>query len=521
MPFSRLLVLLVLSLPSPVTATAGTAPRDIRLRPLGTYASGLFDQGGAEIVAHDPATQRLFVVNGGTQTIDVIDASNPSSLRFLFTISLAAYGSAANSVAVKNGVVAAAVEANVKTDPGKVVFFDVNGAFLSSVGVGALPDMLTFTPDGSRVLVANEGEPNDDYSVDPEGSVSIINLRRGVKSLTAADVRTARFTSFNSRRLDPSIRIYGPGATVAQDLEPEYIAVSRDGRTAKVTLQENNALGLLDIVSGRFTALKGLGFKNHKLAANALDPSDRDGAIKIKPYPVFGLYQPDAIAAFEANNQTYYITADEGDARAYSAFNEEVRVDALTLDPATVPNAAILQDNAQLGRLTVTIANGDRDGDGDYDALYVLGGRSFSILNANGERLYDSGSRLERITARAPANIFNANNDDNDSFDSRSDNKGPEPEGVTTGVVNGVTYGFVGLERIGGVVVIDLTYPSEPRFVQYINNRNFGGDAAGGTAGDLGPEGLLFIPAAESPTGVPLLVVANEVSGTTTVYEIN
>ena len=41
------------------------------------------------------------------------------------------------------------------------------------------------------------------------------------------------------------------------------------------------------------------------------------------------------------------------------------------------------------------------------------------------------------------------------------------------------------------------------------------------TAGDLGPEGLVFIPAAQSPNGRPLLVVGNEVSGTTAVLQLN
>jgi DNA-binding beta-propeller fold protein YncE len=225
------------------------------LKVLGTYAAGVYDRGAAEIVSYDHATRRLFVVNGAASAIDVLSLANPSSLSLLFSINLAAYGRQANSVDVRNGVAAVAVEANVKTDPGKAVFFDVNGNFLNQVTVGALPDMLTYTPDGTKLLVANEGEPNDDYTIDPIGSVSIVNISRGVQNAT---VITPDFTAFNNVSLDPSVRIFGPGASVAQDLEPEYIAVSAGSRIAYVTLQENNALGTLDLTTGQFSRIVGL-----------------------------------------------------------------------------------------------------------------------------------------------------------------------------------------------------------------------------------------------------------------------
>ncbi|MBC7912110.1 MAG: choice-of-anchor I family protein, partial [Pyrinomonadaceae bacterium] len=353
---------------SPVSALA--AP-DITLQAIGTYSSNIFNSGGAEIVAHDPLSQRLFVVNVANQSIDVLGVSNPASPSFLFAINLTAYGHHANSVAVKNGVVAVAVEAAPAQNPGKAVFFNTDGTFLSSVQVGAIPDMLVFTPDGEKVLVANEAEPSTDYLNDPEGSVSIIDLRigksrfnyppfqRGVANITQADVTTAGFAAFNSAPLDSSIRIFGVNATVAKDLEPEYITISGDSQTAWVTLQENNAIGILDISQGVFTSLKGLGFKNHQLAGNSLDASDRDGAggaglINIANWPVFGMYQPDAIASYRYQGNTYLVTANEGDAREYTALTEERRISALTLDATAFPNAAALQNNAQLGRLNVT-----------------------------------------------------------------------------------------------------------------------------------------------------------------------
>ncbi len=493
----------------------------IELRRLGTYSAGVYNQGASEIVAHDPLTQRLYTVNGATSKIDVLSIAVPSQPILLFSIDLAPYGRQANSVAVKNGIVAVAVEAAVKTDNGKAVFFDTNGHYLNAVTVGALPDMITFTPDGDKVLVANEGEPNNDYTIDPEGSVSIINIRFGVQNPI---VRTAGFTSFNGSTLNPSIRIFGPNATVAQDLEPEYIAVSDDSRTAWVTLQENNAVGVLNLRTGRFTRLIPLGFKNHSLSRNAMDSSDRisssvPGVIDISPKPVFGMYQPDGIAAFKDRGENYFITANEGDAREYAALTEEARINSLLLDPAVFPNFAFLKTDAQIGRLNVTKTLGNFDGDAEYEGLFAFGARSFSIWTERGEQVYDSGDDIEQITAQTYPSFFNAGNTNN-TRDDRSDNKGPEPEGVTVGEAYGRNYAFIGLERIGGILVYELSDPESPRFIQYINNRDFSAATNTAAAGDLGPEGLHFISRSDSPTNTPLLVVANEISGTTTVFEV-
>ena len=253
-----------------------------------------------------------------------------------------------------------------------------------------------------------------------------------------------------------------------------------------------------------------------------LDASDRDNAINIRNWPIFGMYQPDAIASYTANNQTYYITANEGDSRDYDGYSEEARIKDLTLDPTAFPNAAELQKDENIGRLLVTTALGDTDGDGDYDQLYSYGGRSFSIWNSQGQLVYDSGDAFERITAEQFPEFFNASNSNsNNNFDNRSDDKGPEPEGLVTGKINDRTYAFIGLERIGGVMVYDVTDPVSPTFVQYINNRDFTAATDSAAAKDLGPEGLAFISAQDSPNGKPLLVVANEVSGSTTFYQID
>jgi len=924
----------------------------LKLQPIATYDAGT--AGSAEIVAYDAASKRLFLVNAATATVDILDVSNPSTPTLVSTIDTSALGSP-NSVAVGRGIVAVAVESVPKTNSGHIAFYTSNGELIKAVTVGALPDMITFTPDTYFVLSANEGEPSGYGAghVDPEGSVSIVPVpweAKGWQKLSNADVRTVAFTKFNGQEAalrEKGIRIYGPGASAAQDFEPEYITVSPDSSTAYVTLQENNAIAEIDIKTAAITNLMPLGYKdysekpfaaatyewtglpsigataagqkmflggfsglafegttgdgklkfithtdrgpngeptginrpfllpdftprlvrftldpasgeftltqqiylqqpngkpltglpntalssdanqpyndevgvdlfgqplavdpigadlegiaiaddgsfwmadeyrpalyhfdpngklierlvpigthaaagkpvppagsagefgiealpaviaqrrqnrgieavaiqNGKLyafvqspirnpatisnsALNAmkntrvveldlqtratrqflyvmdnpasasaddtradkigdavavpgggflvverdddalpedpvetitkkvyafkldgatdvsalgwldvggvmksvdqmtvaeltaagvnpvtktlhvdlaqagyasvekvegltllesgqlalindndfgvagividnatgrftlapgyvpeivtlglikvpgLDASDRDTAINIHSWPVYGMYEPDAIASFKYGKQTFLITANEGDARDWPGFSEEARIGSLTLDPTLFPNATTLKRNENLGRLNVTRTLGDAGGDGDYEALFTLGGRSFSIWSTDGAQLYDSGSEFEHIVAAKDPLFFNASNDDR-SFDSRSDNKGPEPEGLAVGTVGERRYVFVGLERMGGVITYDITDPYAPLFVDYTNNRNFSADpATAPAAGDLGPEGVLFIDVKDSPTHAPLLVVANEISGTVTIYSV-
>ena len=245
----------------------------ITLNPIGSYRTGVFDEGGAEIAAHDPATQRLFVTNGNDGTVDVISIADPATPVKLSTLVFPApfEDLAPTSVAVNDGIVAVAVPADTVTDPGHVLFFDTGGTFQSSVEVGALPDMLTFTPDGQKVLVANEGEPDD--GIDPDGSVSIIDISAGVNS---ASVETATFTEFNGREAElqaKGVRLF-PDKQTAEDVEPEYIAVSPDGMTAFLTLQENNAFGVVDIATATVQDILPLGLKDHSQGRPQLETID-------------------------------------------------------------------------------------------------------------------------------------------------------------------------------------------------------------------------------------------------------
>lgn len=906
-----------------------TAHAEIKLEVLGSLNYGLFDESAAEISAFDPSTDKLFVTQASGR-ISVVDLSNPE---LPIEVDLLDVGPV-NSVAVANGLLAVAVEADPKQDPGSIIVYNTAdlSAPLNTFTVGSLPDMVTFTPDGLMLLVANEGEPDDDYLVDPEGSISIIDLGDGmaatISALGQAAVTPVDFHAYDERAAslrNKGVRIFGPNATVSQDLEPEYIAVSPDGTTAYAACQENNALAVVDLESKSLVDILALGTKDHNrglptatiheipeanlpvlgtstaddttpvltggfsglwfaadesdedtyvfythgdrgpngdsfsvdgithrefllpdyqaslirlemdpntgeiivestlplyradgttpisglpnipgwdeqpldgkgnalphdpygadmegvvkapdgtfwmvdeyrpaiyhfladgtlnaryvpagtstlgdtpqaegfygmetlpaeyalrrpnrgfeavaydtdndivyafiqtpmynpdnstrnnsdvirilgidpadgtpvaeyvylLERNALDgagisrvdkigdavytgngtfhvlerdsstpddgfvgkkfifeinltgatnllgadapalnagltleqhsaddldalgiqpvfkskvanlpslgylPSDkpeglaalpdgtlavvndndftvagfptlalalisfdgatldasnRDDGIHLANWPVHGTFMPDAIATMEFEGMTYILSANEGDAREYEGdpgYVGEDRIGDVTLDPDAFPDAATLQDDANLGRLKLMLSEGDLDGDGDYDRLQSYGARSFSVWDAYGNLVWDSGDFFESYTAANLPEHFNSS-DGNDSFDSRSDDKGPEPEGVTTGLVDGVPYAFIGLERVGGIMVFDMSDPMAPAFVDYVNNRDF--DAEDEFAGDIAPEGIVFISAEDSPVGEPILVVTNEVSGTVTTY---
>jgi len=511
-------------------------PTSFTLSKIGGFGSALL--GASEITAFDSKSKRLFVVNGANGSLDVVDLADPSNPKVIQTISTAAFGGGVfNSVAVYDGLVAVAIEAAPKTSAGKVAFYDGQTlALLNTVSVGSQPDMLTFSPDGKFVITANEGEPNS-YgaadSVDPEGSVSVITVNRGgTPTVASADFKA--YVGQEATLRAQGVRIYGPGANAAQDLEPEYVAVTEDSKTAYVTLQENNAVAIVDLASAKVTSIKPLGFKDHSIAGMGMDASDEDGgtntntgtpAVKIAQVPVKGMYQPDAIATYTAAGQTYFITANEGEARAdWPGYSDETRVRAhctAGLDPSVFADATNLILDSNLGRLRITSnPNGTSTGKnaaGQCTELWSFGARSFTIWNKDMVRVFDSGDQIEQRTSALATAKFNSSHD-NDTLDNRSPAKGPEPEGVTIGKIGNKNFAFVGLERVGGVMVYDVTVPSAPVFVTYFNNR-----AASGTTltGDRGPEGVLFISADKSPNGKPLLIVGNETSGTTAVLQLN
>lgn len=492
---SKFPFLLGLSLIFPLSASA------LNVSKLSTYTEECGgEESCSEISAFDEASSRVFVTNAAENELRILSLDGNTMLQEFQVIDLSVYGGGPNSVDVSNGIVAVAVEAETKTDNGSVVLFEYDTnlgtyAEFAVISAGALPDMLTFTPDGNYLLVANEGEPNDDYSIDPQGSVSVI--RTSDWSIQHAD-----FTAFNLEDLK-NVRVFGPGASLQQDLEPEYITTSADSKTAWISLQENNALAKLNIASATITDIVGLGYKTHHQQKNAFDASNEDDGINIQTWPTFGMYQPDAIAAYQRGNATFIISANEGDARDYDGFSEEARVKDLTLDPDAFPYAEELQQDENLGRLNTTTTLGDIDNDGDYDEIYSYGARSFSIWNANGKLVYDSGQAFERALANY------ATEKGMDVWeDGRSDDKGPEPESVTVGQFGDDMLAFIGLERTSGIFVYSLNNPSKPKPVAFIDVEDLG---------DEGPEGLVYI---ERDANTGWLLVTNEISNTISLYEI-
>lgn len=846
------------------------------LKYLSTYSTNVFDEGAAEIVVYDSDNNQLYFTNAGANSITILDFSNPAKLEFVADIDCNPYGDGVNSVAYSNGYIAVAVQGKEAGDNGEIVFFDKDGTFIAEVVVGFLPDMVTFSPDGNMVLVACEGEPSDDYLVDPKGSVTIIDVSGGITGVSQANVTDLGFDQFQDN-LPEGVRVFGPtigwnddfevtedslklyniinygvldtlffedfentttelanfdtfsrasnknwiyksfggdhyaeingfggneasedwlitpafdkgsydkiwfsfehvkrfggdgltvwvsndydglipenatwneitneinwtdgssynaeitggiditqyagsntyvaffyqsnggasgdgsvyqidniaivgmqaynglgwyfdefsgdhfaegngfksnnasfitnswmvflkldvstyqgallsfttaanfsGGTmeilisnhynggidpaaftwdtltnlanlssggynevasgdidisawaaepfylalhltgtgngggsmtwqfddfvvkakalnVARNIEPEYVTVSDDSKTAYVFCQENNAVAVVDLTTKSITALLPLGYKNHNVDGNGLDASNKDDKINIATWPVNGMYLPDAAAYKTIGGKGYLLTANEGDAREYIwesesesecyrrggldyddgeclAYIDEIRIEDIDLDETAFPNAATLQLEENLGRLKVTTTMGDTDGDGDYDELYSFGARSFTIWDPlTGAVVFDSGDDFEQWAAKYYPDGFNATNDEN-GFDDRSDDKGPEPEAITTGDFRDSTYAFIGLERMGGIMVYNITDPKNARIMQYTNNRDFSDtvNIEAPWAGDLGPECVVYIK--NSDVNKDYVVVASEVSGSISVYEFS
>ncbi|WP_338785853.1 choice-of-anchor I family protein [Metabacillus sp. FJAT-53654] len=526
----------------PMTKYQRDTGQALHVELLGRYTSGAeIGEGGTEIVAYDSVTHRAFSVNGAAKALDIIDLSvlkiGEQELPRIKQITLADLGVSASdvtSVAIHpdGEYIAVAAPAENKVDVGHVVFMTTDGDYLSHVSVGSLPDMLTFTSDGTKVLVANEGEPNGDYSVNPEGTVSIIDVSAGAASINDQAVSQVPFTD---EIIEAGVRKVHPDSTYSQDLEPEYIVVDEQNQYAYVALQENNAIAKLDLENKKFVTVKSLGYKDFSVGKNKLDASNDDDEINITNWPVLSMYQPDGMASYTVNGQSYILSANEGDAQDYDGFSEEARVadlvdsydlnadlfDGYSQEELDQLIAEGLFNDENLGRLNST-TSAPMNQEGNYEAIYGFGARSFSIWNANTlELAYDSGADFEEITKEVyKEEYFNTNNDEN-GFDSRSDDKGPEPETVTVGQVQGGAYAFIGLERTGGIMIYNISNPNSPTFNHYFSSRVFNEDEAViAASGDVAPEGLTFIPADKSPTGQNILLAAHEISGTIAAYQI-
>jgi alkaline phosphatase len=474
-------------------------------------------EGASEVVVHEDG--RLYVTNGALDRIDVFDIESESLLFSGDLSGIPGYGGV-QSVAVANGVVAVAiardpVEARIDGEevqlsrPGFVVLADAaTGEFLSAVNVGNLPDMLTFNEDGTQLLVAGEGEFNEDTETadNPLGTISVIDTT----DPTAPVAQVLDFTGFDGVRALAErfgVRLQD-GVRLSRDVEPEYIAISPDGTTAFVSLQENNTIATVDLEAEAITGAFALGTVDFGTESR-LDAKD-DDAIDIRSFDdLAGLRMPDSIATYEVDGTTYVVTANEGDSRGF----DEARVEDLIADGLLDPSV----DTEGLERLEVSTIDGDTDGDGDIDVLTAFSSRSFSIFTEDGTLVFDSGSQFEEIIAATYPARFN--DDDGETGQNRSDAKGPEPEALAIGEVDGQTYAFVGLERDSGIMVYDITDPTQVSFSNYIEPA-FVDFTPEGEVARHAPETIAFIPADESTSGVAQIAVAYEVSGSTVVYDL-
>lgn len=499
----------------------------INLEKIGGYDSGFSNKDGgvAEIISYDKMKNQAWVVNGATGKLDILsldqvtggisEKMSAKSLDIPAIIAKAApdfqYGDM-TSVAVhgEKGIVAVALQDVDYNKHGYAAILTTDGELLTMIEAGCQPDNIVFTPDGRKILVANEGEPREGIGegiVDPAGSVTVITL-------DAADVQkstavTVDFEVFDSQRetliADGIIMVKDNLPSV--DFEPEYITAT--DQKAYIALQENNAIAVLDLDTKEYSGVYSLGYKDLSGEKDALDLVE-DGVYEAKTYDAVSAYMPDGIAVYETDGKTYILTANEGDAREWGDYCNEIKATVTATDGTEAEKVRVI--NAEVT-------------DGLPEGKTVLyGARSFSIYRVDNDGLtqvFDSGNDFEVKTAGYFPAYFNISNDDN-AFDSRSPKKGPEPESVVIGKVEGRTYAFIALERIGGIMVYDITHPEKADFCNYINTRDFSEDpeAVEKLTGDIAPEGLAFIPAEDSHSATPVLLAAYEVSGTVGAYAV-
>ena len=526
-------------------------------------------EGAAEIVAYQASKKWIYAINssGDEAVVNIIPADTfdtaalvkdnegivtATNLASAITLSLNENTPGdANSIAIdaNNQLLAVAMAATSVGEVGQIAFYNISGdtpVFIKNVTVGALPDMVAFSHDGAKVVVANEGEPNGDYSIDPEGTISIIDITNGTIADNALSIN---FQDYNNKQAEleaqglvfanPTGRTINGNlinTTVAMDLEPEYVSISKDNKYAYVSIQENNGLAIINLEDNSLE-LKGLGFKDWSNLQ--FDASDKDGGVNFKSYPgLYGMYQPDTIASFSWKGANFIVSANEGDAREYF-FDASDEADCIAqggldydakdgclayIDESRVEDLALAanfdylnNDDNDIGRLKVTTVKGDKNNDGQYESLYAYGARSFTIWDSNGLVVFDSGDQIARVTASVHGNAFN-NNEDENKGDTRSDDKGAEPEALTLGKVGDRLFAFVGLERMGTIMVFDITNPYDVKFQDYFYNRGL--EPSADISGDLAPEGMTFVPAAQSATNEALLIIGNEISGSIAVWEI-
>lgn len=531
-----------------------------------SIADAPFGTSAAEIVSYDACSDRLYVVNAQAKRVDVLSMDEKGIPTQSAFIDLNGAGNAAsinigaaNSVAVSNGLVAVAIENSNKTDNGIIALYRSDDlSLITTFPAGALPDMVGFSKDGRYIATANEGEPNSGYSVDPEGSVTLVDLSQSVTNAEVTQIGFGEFDNAHANELPANVRISGPNASVAQDLEPEYLTFADNGKIY-VALQENNAMAIINPENKSVEKIVGLGEKSWSEAK--LDASDKDKIVgNFKSYPqLVGLYMPDTLDSYSVNGNTYIVSANEGDGREYGFKTTQDRcdqanfkwdeddyqgTDAYTSKEGTClshldevrgkklkvaddhPLAPALKDEQLLGRLKIikpatTLSASDN--------IQAFGARSFSIWDENGELVFDSGDDFETIALINEGKNFNSTNDSNDSGDNRSDDKGIEPEAIEVAQINGRHYAFIGLERQGGIMVYDITQPKQAVFLHYVNHRNYdqpvctqvedsecANDTYNPLAGDLAPESINYF----TRNGSHFIAVGNEVSGTTSVYRI-
>ena len=291
----------------------------LELKPLALYQSGYPE--GTEIVSLQASSMRVIVSNSAQGQVDILQLDPAKGLNRIARHSLVAEGMGEITSAIFHpsaDLFAVCIRNSDGLKNGRVEFRAADdGKLLNTVEIGIWPDSLAFSPKGDFVVVANEGEGyvrDGEGFRSGEGSISLIDLRAGVAAakhslITLPDLAgvegatQAEHKRLVERMIDgEELKI--PFGTSPEHIEPEYVTFSPDGTRAYVSLQENNAIAVVDVLQGKLDRVFGLGTVRH--AADIVDDGQYAPTAEL-----FALREPDALAV--SADGRYLISADEGD----------------------------------------------------------------------------------------------------------------------------------------------------------------------------------------------------------------
>ncbi|MEU4361001.1 esterase-like activity of phytase family protein [Promicromonospora sp. NPDC023987] len=270
------------------------------------------DETVAEISAVSEDGSTLIHTDAAARRIGFVDISDPADPQGLGSLSLAELGSEHDeptSVAVVGEYVLVVVDSSTSfTAPsGRLDVVDLaTRTRVRSIDLGGQPDSIAVTHDGARAVIAMENQRDEDVLADTgEGEEGDLP-QAPAGFLQFVDLRGTDPAAWQTRPVTLDVpALAAAGLDTPQDVEPEYVSINPSDTKVAVTLQENNGVAVLDVVSGELLNV----FSAGEVALEGVDTDD-DGAVDQTGSVEAAPREPDAIGWVD---DEHVATANEGD----------------------------------------------------------------------------------------------------------------------------------------------------------------------------------------------------------------